>query len=410
MGDPVEIERQVVVLARNRRRLASSAWPLLFVLGGLVMLAGGDDSFVTFMLMGIVLSGASLSRAYEANEEPDAVPTQLAIEGRRLTLDGESYDIDALRSGYILPGDPPRMRLHVAERRLAIDVAFPTRDDAEDVLEALALSPRQRIASFRTFAPHRRGWRGALETLATVVPFLVGIAAFGPSMFWLPLALLAVVAAKLWRRHAHVGSDGIRLERGVLFDRFIPHEAITWLGPEHTTRRNEVHVLIRVDGEDDARAGFRSEQQAQAFIARVEAARRARDENLQPVAQALARRDEATAADWVARLHAVTSLGAHRTAALAREQLWSVVETPSAQPLQRAAAAVALSRHLDESTKKRIAEVASATASPRLRVVLDAVHDEAEDGVVAEALAELEEEQTSHAAHGARPHHHAGLP
>ena len=84
--------------------------------------------------------------------------------------------------------------------------------------------------------------------------------------------------------------------------------------------------------------------------------------------------------------------GAHRTAALAHQQLWNLVEGASVQPLQRAAAAVALGHRLDEPDKKRVAAVAASTASPRLRVVLEQVVDGAEDEALAEALAELEEE------------------
>jgi predicted transcriptional regulator len=69
-----------------------------------------------------------------------------------------------------------------------------------------------------------------------------------------------------------------------------------------------------------------------------------------------------------------------------------LLEAASERPLKRAAAAVALGRELDPQTKKRVADVAAATASPRLRVVLEAVERDAEDDAVTDALAALAEE------------------
>ncbi|MEQ9319997.1 MAG: hypothetical protein RIF41_12610 [Polyangiaceae bacterium] len=388
MNGEGDVEHDVVLLKRNRWRLLAMAWPLIFVVGGSLMVAGGDGAGVSFALMGLAVGLVSLGHAFEDNVNPRAIPARLAIAGGCLTVDGQSYDVDALRSGYMLPGEPPRIRLHVAERRFPVDIALSSRDDAEATLELLDLSPSQRIATFRAFVPQGRGWRGVLEQLAIIAPFLVGMFSIGPPTAWVAPMFLAVFAARFWRRRVHVGSDGVRLERGVLFDRFIRHEAISSMRLEHTADKNAVHVVMQVDGEKEARAGFRTQQQANAFIERVEAAGRARGEG-QPMAEALARGDAAVS-DWVARLRAATSVGSHRTAAVAHEHLWRLVEGPSVEPLQRAAAAIALRDHLDDSSKKRIADVAASTASPRLRLVLEQVTEDADDEAVVEALAELE--------------------
>ena len=111
-----------------------------------------------------------------------------------------------------------------------------------------------------------------------------------------------------------------------------------------------------------------------------------------PATEALAR-GEGDIPAWIQRLRAVTLRHTHRTGAISADHLWPVLESPGAKPMERAAAAVALGGELDERSRQRIAQAASATASPRLRVVLDAVHEGAEDDALAEAVAALEAEE-----------------
>jgi hypothetical protein len=63
--------------------------------------------------------------------------------------------------------------------------------------------------------------------------------------------------------------------------------------------------------------------------------------------------------------------GAYRDAPTSRDELWRLVETSSARPEHRAAAAVALGR-LDEAGVSRLGRVARSTVSPVLREVLTA--------------------------------------
>lgn len=386
-------EHDVAILRRNRWRLLAMAWPLLFTLLGVLMLLMGDTSFVSLMVMGLVLAPITLRKAYEDNVDPQTVPTRLVIDGRTLVLDGESYDIDAIRSGYLLAADPPRIRLFLAETRLPIDVAFSSPDEASATLAELALSPRQRIATFDSFDPWKRGARGVVGALALMAPFTVAFVLFDEyTTLWLSLMLLVAIGAKSWRRKVHVGSDGLRVERGPLFDRFIAHEAITSAEVVPAAEQNQVQVHLSVAAERDVVVGFRSRQPAEAFVARLHQAARAAGRDDSPVASALSRGDAALT-EWVAKLRSATRVGAHRTAALARDHLWTLVESSSIDPLRRAAAAVALGDRLDEPTKKRIAHVAAATASPRLRVVLDRVHEGADDDALVEALAALEQER-----------------
>jgi hypothetical protein len=59
-------------------------------------------------------------------------------------------------------------------------------------------------------------------------------------------------------------------------------------------------------------------------------------------------------------------------------RLWQTVEDGGVDAERRAAAAVALSRSLDDEGKKRLRVAAGASAEPKLRVALEAAAEEDE--------------------------------
>jgi len=73
------------------------------------------------------------------------------------------------------------------------------------------------------------------------------------------------------------------------------------------------------------------------------------------------------------------------------EKLWAVVEDASAKPEARASAAAAL-RVKGEAPVARLRATAEATASPKLRVALEAAASD-DDAVLEQALAECEAEE-----------------
>ena len=103
----------------------------------------------------------------------------------------------------------------------------------------------------------------------------------------------------------------------------------------------------------------------------------------------LARR-ERSHIDWVKALHAATAKVSHRASPLSLEALWRLVESPRAEPLARAAAAIALEPKLAREDRARLRIAAEATASPRLRIALDRVAEGADEEALAEALAAVE--------------------
>jgi hypothetical protein len=70
------------------------------------------------------------------------------------------------------------------------------------------------------------------------------------------------------------------------------------------------------------------------------------------------------------------------------DRLWSVLEDGASAPAHRAAAAVALSPHLDDAGRQRVRIAAQATATPKLRVALEAAAED-DDVRLIEALDEV---------------------
>jgi hypothetical protein len=80
----------------------------------------------------------------------------------------------------------------------------------------------------------------------------------------------------------------------------------------------------------------------------------------------------------------------YRQATLSVERLWTVLEDRRQPEGARVAAAVALHEGLDGVGKERLRVAASTCASPRLRVVLEAVGASSSEQALAEAIAATE--------------------
>ncbi len=160
-----------------------------------------------------------------------------------------------------------------------------------------------------------------------------------------------------------------------------------WQGVELTLRSAE-----RVRLPIASRNGF---QQTQLDLI-LERIREAMDSHRQgePAADtALLARQARPVADWIKSLRAIGS-GAHvdhRTAPVAPERLFRIVEDPSLAASTRAGAAVALGASLDEEGKVRLKGAAGAIAAPKLRIAIEAAAD-GDEAALTEALAAIEGE------------------
>jgi hypothetical protein len=101
--------------------------------------------------------------------------------------------------------------------------------------------------------------------------------------------------------------------------------------------------------------------------------------------------------EWSKALGAVggADAGDYRSAAVPPSELWRIVLDPSSVAGVRAGAAVALRRSLDDEGRARMRVAADESASPKIRVMLEAVASGAEERAIEEALAACAEDMPS---------------
>jgi hypothetical protein len=94
---------------------------------------------------------------------------------------------------------------------------------------------------------------------------------------------------------------------------------------------------------------------------------------------------------WMKDLAGLMGDHEYRTASLTPEILWRIAEDPAASTTARTGAAVALRSTLDDSGRERLRIAAAASASPKLRVVLEAAAEQ-EEGPLVRAVEDCKEE------------------
>jgi hypothetical protein len=334
--------------------------------------------------------------------------------------------------------------LVVAERSLATTVRLvlrdgrvfefrmPDVDGARLVLRTLGLDASRSIATFRAMGLsvkhyERRGYEFFAVALVSVL-LMLGYGAQHPRAHSLDavgitglLAMMATwawMAARLaWPTRVVVGGDGVSL-RWMRREEFIPiadvRDAIV---VEDDVGFRQAAVLVRITLRDgttrDVPTVVRKKQSIQLgrmtygdAIAIQERIAEVLEERAEATRVAEARRDLLPARTgsmpaWIASLRALASRPTtfREDARATADALRSTLDDASAAIRTRAAAAIALAR--DDDGKRRVAEVAEATAMPKLRAALEAaVRDD--DAELEAVLAALEEEDEARAADRAR--------
>ena len=280
-----------------------------------------------------------------------------------------------------------------------VDLAFEFVWQSDAFLRAVGLDPARRAADFFLQSPARRTWGGFLAFAALLVTsFSVIALAQSP---W-ALASLLAVAAIFAPCRVRVGADGVE-RRWLFFRRMIRVASIrdvtVHAQPVVPTSRNLVHRvdLHLVDASTFSLCSG-SEQTAAIVAERVRAVRRAHrgspDQGIDLV-NALSRGTR-TAGEWLAHLRALTRDGAdagarYRSAAIERTDLVRVAEDAALAAPVRLAAAVALAVDVDETERKRIADLAVASADPHVRDGMTRIAEAADDAAIEEALFAAEE-------------------
>lgn len=398
---------KLVVLERN----------VLLMGLALACLVGGPAAFGAFMLgvlpigalgFHVAIVGALLS---------------LAVPRRNLRAKRSTADVRVDADGVHVDG-----RLRVPRAKIADGFFQPRRDDAKyrssarlvdklgnvvfeaevpgegqalDILRALGLDPTQKRAVFRASSPlfatigRQLGFVFGSAIAMAIVSSLVVAMGHAPIPFFLFLPLFFL---GMWPARIDVGMDGI-LWRWFSWKKFIPMSDV-----EAVLRDEERGIqIVRKSGKTEIlyaamRQRYRSSAQSQhrdAVLARIEETLSAYQQR-GPAADvsALVRRGTRTKEAWLDALKGLARREGYREAAVREEDLLRVVEDPAAPEDARAGAALVLRSFESDDLKERVRVAANATASPKLRVVLDAAA-KADDAAIEEALAEIEAQETA---------------
>ncbi|MBX3225211.1 MAG: hypothetical protein KF795_32140 [Labilithrix sp.] len=302
---------------------------------------------------------------------------RVGADARGLTVDGE----------LVLPRQTI-LRAHVKDEPIGghsviveargLAPARIVRVDSPRIAQALADTLEQTphdVVEFDALPPwaHRMRW---LTIVLTTSPWiLVNLLRHMPA--WTILVVLAlyglIALPMVLPQKIAVGDDGILL-RWAGRRRFVP------FGLLREARATSLGVELELA--DDRELEIRLSHRADAAASRRAAMLERIDEGLVNHRALAPAEDEAllTRGDrdldaWIREMNALGAADAHgyRTIAIPRERLWAVLENPGADPSARQGAALALRARLDEDERERLVTIAHKSASPRLRVSIDAV-------------------------------------
>lgn len=185
--------------------------------------------------------------------------------------------------------------------------------------------------------------------------------------------------------HVTVGADGVLVRWPLLRRRvFLSHQRI-----DDVRWRDDRIVLVLVDGDHyEINTGKASNERKQALLERLLEARKA---YVAPGAAnhvAALAQNARTPDAWVTELRKMTASGGqYRSAALPADALYRIAVDPAEHEEHRIGATLALRSVLDDEGRERLRVAASASASPHVRVVLNAAADDEDDETVAAAIA-----------------------
>jgi hypothetical protein len=385
--------------------LGLPASPLLFAIA--VAAKAGVLGAVSMVAFFVGILGAIY--AYQSNPWSSRRTGSLTAGNAGVALDGETIIRSrAITAGFVVPrfAQKPVVRL---ERRWLPPVELEVEDEdrGRALLLALGLDASQRVAKFNVSAPQGASMWLFAGLLAFAIVLGVGGAAahlsgsaFG-ALLRLGVIVPAVVFALGARGRISVGADGLFItELGS--KRFIGYGEIERV--EHLTEKpsfSRYHYycvqLTKTNGDVvkirvNSTQGVGSETRVNAIVERIRESMATFAHGGAEASALLLRRGTRDVADWIRSLRAAGT-GAnqdHRTAPVSLDKLWRIVEDPGAEADARAGAAVALGTSLDERGRVRLLAAAEATASPKVRVALQAASATSDDEL-AEALAALAE-------------------
>jgi hypothetical protein len=313
----------------------------------------------------------------------------------------------SIRDARLIPASTGGLFVRVSRRGLPLDLDVMDRAEGRRFLRALGFDASQTVARFwgaswlMSFAGKRSG---LLLLVFPLLFFALGFLLESSPVLWaggmkvLFALFLATIAASTTPTRIHVGADGV-LIRWLGLRRFLPLGEIRTVEQSSSGWGKQRQVGARFSMKDGSevwvpigRASWRDEYTA-SLIERVHEAMETHSHGSVEAAAALLVRRDRDVHTWIQELRAIGT-GANadlRTAPVNPEHLWRVVESHTAQPEARAAAAVALGPRLDDEGRQRLRVAIDAVADERLRVAIDAAakSDAEEDAALEEALGEV---------------------
>lgn len=361
----------------------------------------------TYIVLPHILIGAFIALFFNQKRKPRAViePTQIRATATELVVGGRSVPRDRIARALYLPlqrTGHAMVRVECKHRPFPLELVVKDEAQGRLLLAAMGLDASQSVAGFRAMSRAlAKRWYPILGMLALVPPLMVIAAVFPHAGALFPFAIGLAAVLMVIPTRVEVGADGV-LMKWLGRRRFIPSsEIVAALHYEDGFGRNRYvgAKLVLHDGQEvKIPLGSRwSDDDAHGLVERIREAVEAYKRGDVESSAALLDRGARPIAEWVRMLK---SLGAGasatlRTAAMDSERLWHLLESPSAPPKHRAAAAVALATSDEDGARDRIRVAASAVAEPKLRVALEAASndDEAELEKAMEELAQDENER-----------------
>lgn len=340
---------------------------------------------IAYLAFGMLRQSKSYPQPSE-HETVEATRHHVVVRGR-------THLRSSFAAGFVVP-DEGRLVVHLEPKS---GFAMPLRPvaenahDAETLLRTLGLDAASSVATFRTGArllanpwlwnATIAGFVVAWMVACSVGSFLPG--SFLPELLVSSLVALAVAVATMWPSRVEVGADGVNV-RWLLWRRFIPASTIVRAAPYviRVGQKRFDGVALALRGGAEYRipvtTGRDADERTGLLLHRIREIlpHGERIAETASAVTALARHEAETDAKvWLARLRAIgrEENATHRTAPVAPDTLWAIVENAKASPRLRVAAAAALGRTDSPPERMRLTSAAVATADPRVRIALDAV-------------------------------------
>jgi hypothetical protein len=387
-------------------------------------------AFVRVMLYGVFGGGAAAWWFGRVSRKPSEMVGELRATANGIYLRGKR--IVARReigAAYVWPGTDGAAYVRIERRGLLrgpIDLKVRNVDEGRALLRAIGMDATQASSAFTAAATSMSQYRQRLYTswagIACVFGAPVAMAALGvhgaPLGLTIVLAGLAYAAVALYAVKSAsvvVGADGVLIRwlwqkhfvpiQDIVRAEVVPYEHITlamWGLVVRVHRRSGEPLDIPIQRARGATRGLGADiarlnrNRAEAIAERINEAVLGKGRGTSSALavtdlDALARGGRAVD-EWVAALRGLRAkIATFRDQATGGvDALWSVLEDAEAAAEQRAAAAVALSPHLDEGGRARLRIAAQATVAPKLRIALEAAAEDDDERLV-RALEEVAE-------------------